>query len=695
MAKTNADIQAVDLEIRIFAAREEGYPVEITLGGQQEFPRGYLAQDIADWTSSGDLMTDGQQLFDMLFADAVLSTAWAEARGQATQRRIRLRIDPAAAALHTLPWELLCEDAVMLAANATTPFSRYLPIALPWGGEVEERPIKMLIVISNPVDLEAKYKLAQLDVDQERATLDAALENIDPAELEMTFLEPPVTLERIEATLREGYHVLHYLGHGAFSRRRRQAALYLEDEEGNTQVVTDDALIGMLARQQVRPRLVFLAACQSATRDTGDAFRGLGPKLVTAGVPAVVAMQDFVALETARKLSSTFYQRLTGHGVVDVAMNEARGTLTTTGRPDAAVPVLFMRLKSGRIWSNEADVRGQVLGAKPRVFWSGLVRNIQAGKCLPIIGPRVHGRWLATTEQIAQWWAEDHGYPFNDTKSLPRVARYIASSQGEDFVRDELAATLVDDLLAQLPEELQPEVEPETLIDLLETVGWQNLAAEDPNEPHSVLAKMNLPLYLTTNPDPFMVAALEAIGKQPESDLCPWNELLDDLPSLFEDDPTYKPTPEAPLVYHLFGAEDESDSLLVTEDHYLDYLVRISAEMKRIPEYIWAALTDSSLLFLGYSLDDWEFRVILRGLLATRDRRRKLKHIGVQLEMEDASEEYTLAAQTFLQQYLQDADINIYWGSISQFIAELQEQLEAAPTAEESTSRRRSRRRRR
>ena len=45
-----------DLEIRIFAARDEGYPVEITLGEQQEFPRGYLVEDVVPWTSSGDLV---------------------------------------------------------------------------------------------------------------------------------------------------------------------------------------------------------------------------------------------------------------------------------------------------------------------------------------------------------------------------------------------------------------------------------------------------------------------------------------------------------------------------------------------------------------------------------------------------------------------------------------------------------------
>jgi hypothetical protein len=37
------------LEIRILEKRERGYPVEITLSGEQEFPRGSLRPDILPW----------------------------------------------------------------------------------------------------------------------------------------------------------------------------------------------------------------------------------------------------------------------------------------------------------------------------------------------------------------------------------------------------------------------------------------------------------------------------------------------------------------------------------------------------------------------------------------------------------------------------------------------------------------------
>ncbi len=165
----------------------------------------YMKEDGEDSTgllkeSFGDLYNS--DVIDTLFADGDLRAAWAEARGQAPQRRVRLRIDHYAAELHALPWELLQQDAVMLSANTDTPFSRYLPIALPWGGAVLERPIRVLVVISNPTDLQSKYDLAPVDVDLERGIMETALEAIGPDELQVDFLEAPVTAERLEDALR-------------------------------------------------------------------------------------------------------------------------------------------------------------------------------------------------------------------------------------------------------------------------------------------------------------------------------------------------------------------------------------------------------------------------------------------------------------------------------------------------------------
>jgi hypothetical protein len=54
---------------------------------------------------------------------------------------------------------------------------------------------------------------------------------------------------------------------------------------------------------------------------------------------------------------------------VDLATNEARSTLLTARRPDAAVPVLFMRLKSGRLWAEE-DLNDIGQPAQPKPGWN-------------------------------------------------------------------------------------------------------------------------------------------------------------------------------------------------------------------------------------------------------------------------------------------------------------------------------------
>ena len=74
--------------------------------------------------------------------------------------------------------------------------------------------------------------------------------------------------------------------------------------------------------------------------------------------------------------------------------------------------------------------------------------------------------------------------------------------------------------------------------------------------------------------------------------------------------------------------------------------------------------------------------MILRGLVATRGRRRRLKHVAVQLEQDDVGGADTRssigAVQNFLQQYFQDAEINVFWGSVQQFVAELRERWDAS-----------------
>ena len=265
-----------------------------------------------------------------------------------------MRIDAAAPELHAIPWELLRDAGPRfipqnLAASSATPFSRYL--AGPWRSPppVEERPIRLLVAIPDPTDLPT-YGLDPVDVVAERQTILAACRNFSKRQLAITFLASPVTLAALETELRKGYHILHIVAHGISPPHGDPAILILANSANQAALITEDELAELFVRQPGALRLAFLDACQGATRSPADAFRGFAPKLVAAGIPAVMAMQDLVPVETSRKFTGAFYGRLLQHGLVDLASNEARSTLLSEGEVQSwGIPALYSRVSDGLI----------------------------------------------------------------------------------------------------------------------------------------------------------------------------------------------------------------------------------------------------------------------------------------------------------------------------------------------------------
>jgi hypothetical protein len=172
-------VDYVDLEVRILKKEENRYPVEITFNGDLEFPRGMLSAKLPVLTAGFASPEDGEALFQWLFSDEALKTAWAKARGLRPLRRIRLRIDEDAPELHQIPWELLRDSgeggvALDLAAMDATPFSRYIAGSWVPGTPILKRPIRMLLAVSNPTNAEY-YGLTAIDPEAELSLLQDAL----------------------------------------------------------------------------------------------------------------------------------------------------------------------------------------------------------------------------------------------------------------------------------------------------------------------------------------------------------------------------------------------------------------------------------------------------------------------------------------------------------------------------------------
>ncbi len=672
-----------ELEIDLQRVQTDAYPVELRFTdpeatreadrdeGEKPRARGMAPLDSRELLEfHHDPAAYGNILARQLFHDPEVRTLYlraktvAEARGHCL--RLRLRIDPGATELHALRWELL-RDPETLAALATsekTPFSRFMTSS-DWR-PVKLRPkadLRALVAVAAPSNLE-KYRLPDIDREGEIARARLALAGI---EVDVLGREEPLTPERLVERLRAGVDILYLVCHGALIRRA--ARLYLQNDAGEVAVADGNQLAQRIAELPQTPLLVVLASCESAAADKPGAEAALAPRLAEAGVPAILAMQGKISMATIEKAMPAFFNELLKDGQIDRALAVARGLVRD--RDDAWMPALFLRLKRGRIWY----VPG-FHGEEDFSKWRSITSTVRQGRFIPILGPDVAEHVFGPVRDLADRLGKLHGFPLaaHERTDLAKVTQFLSIDESPMYARDEVIKLLHQQLLKHRPDLAGNGAR--SLPKLLDAV----VAGQDDGDPFNVLAALPGSIYVTASGDPLLLKSLKAAGREPTPLLCDWRPSLDNHPR----EPPYDgdPTPEAPIVYHVFGVLGKPSSLVLTEDDVFDYLLA-TAEYKLIPNAVRGALTRSSLLFLGFRLDDWTFRALFRLImtLGGSDQLRDFAHVGVQIDPEEHSLTDVERACKYIESYFGTAvgapPISIYWGGAADFLAELRRQLEA------------------
>jgi hypothetical protein len=633
----------------------------------------------------------GLELGRMLFHNDLLGQKFSEARVAAARAqiplRVRLNIASDAAELHTLRWETLRDpldsDHPQLTTREQVLFSRYL-------GSPDWQPIRLraqgalraLVMIANPADI-ADYGLAKLDAPEETRIVVDSLGAIAPTILGD---DERATLATLTNHLRDGYDIVYLMAHGRVDDEG-QTWLFLENDKGETEPLSGAELVTRIAELAIRPRLAILATCQSAGDGTGPALLALGPQLAMNGVPAVLAMQGNVTIETLRSFLPAFFEALQEDGQIDHALALARGEVRH--RPDFWKPVLFLRLKSGSIWYRPGFTES---GRGPAdVKWDALLDHLDNAECTAILGPDLIENLAGTRRELARQIAEDISFPLapHDREGLPQVAQFLAVDQSGSLLQTRVLENLCRIVRLRQGDRLPPElraqpgakVRTSALLGSLKSLldfAWNAERQRNPAEIYQILASLDIPIYLTADPSDLLLVALRAAGKDPQEMFCPWNEEMVHKPSPFKEDPDYEPDPQRPLVFRLFGSYQEPDSLVLTEDSHFDYLIGVTRNKDLIPMVVRARLADTALLFLGFRPEDWAFRVFFRVLMGQEGgrRRNKYAHIAVQVAPEEGSMLEPRRARQYIETYFSDffseqTRINVYWGSAQDFIREL------------------------
>ncbi len=641
--------------------------------------------------------------------------ARAVAQGLEQRLRVRLRITEEARALHAVLWETMREqDALVF--DAETLVSQYPAMSNTQAIEpIAQRRMRTVVAVAAPETSLDGLQFDAYDPVPEIRRVRQALSPRQPTVIE----SGSVSLANLIGELRRGCDVLYLVCHGFLDAGEPQ--ILLESPSGAAERVSGRDLASGFASLDRVPRLVILVSCSSAgdLERHGDVMATLGPRLAGTGVAAVMAMRGSVSMDTIGVFMPAFFRELVlNDGQVDLATARAREAARDH---DWWSPTLFMRLRSGRLWKGSRV--GRVGGRFEQL--SSLLDDVNDHKFTPILGPGLTDAVLGSRHQIAQDWAEDFEYPMVTRASddLPQVAQFLAINQGKpDKPRIQLAHYLRNELWANygagLPYRSEKDLAKFSLGRLVREcyeLHYSDLKQIDSQieDPHALLAELPAAVYVTTQPWTLMADAIRARGGRPQVETFPWRRidpeassaevaeqqrLANEVPawdvwegpaelrreieeagwplSVFDVDPDYVPSVSEPLVYHLFGHIARPPTIVMAEDDYFDFLIAASrdAEGEGMLERVRTAFSNTALVFLGFRLDEWAFRVLFRHI-ARIEGRRPQRHtsVAVQIDPENAPEQSLSRARDYLEQYMQSSSITIFWGSAEDFIAELRD----------------------
>ena len=183
-------------------------------------------------------------------------------------------------------------------------------------------------------------------------------------------------------------------------------------------------------------------------------------------------------------------------------------------------------------------------------------------------------------------------------------------------------------------------------------------------DPLLIMANLPFKTILTTSPFTFLEDALRKAGKAPRTEVCCWTkDLKDSIGSTIDDE--YRPTPEEPLVYHLLGLDRYVNSLVLTEDDFLDYLGNLcqgqgNQSTDYVPALVRRTFSDD-LIVLGFSLNSWAFRVLYAGLIKRSGKAEDRGVCGIQLPDNDVERSY-------LEDYVErEAKFRVFWGDLKAY----------------------------
>ncbi len=323
--------------------------------------------------------------------------------------------------LEGLPWEALYQerDFAFLACHPDhcvlrSPSAR---IAAPPPPPPIDDKLKILAVIPSGSGLDAEHEWHNLEV-----AVGALRDRIH-----LERLSGRVDSDRLGDRLRaEPWDIVHFIGHGEQAESGKTLIRLNSSEPGeDARWMEGEKFASLFVGSRVR--LAVLNCCLGAKPSPLRSLSGLGPFLLRAGVPAVVAMRYEIPDGVAIRFSDKLYQELLNGrvpGRVDLAVEHARRSIYQTEDEDSArafvTPILFLASGCEQLFKIErqATLPRPDPTPSPVILPEELVDALRQGLCVPVIGQRVlttgatrSSPQVMEPRQLARTLAEKFSYP--------------------------------------------------------------------------------------------------------------------------------------------------------------------------------------------------------------------------------------------------------------------------------------------
>jgi hypothetical protein len=231
-----------------------------------------------------------------------------------------------------------------------------------------------------------------------------------------------------------------------------------------------------------------------------------------------------------------------------------------------------------------------------------IVSAVKEGKCILFLGamasapspfgsPFQYDKGPPGGQKLSELLATQCGYEESDKWNLPRVSLYFSTRENKN--RNSLIKAIAE-VVASTKLETSPAMH--------------------------MLAALPFPIVVTTNYDHLFDNALRAAKTRDEVQKDPIVRIYDPERKGHPETVPLDPSEHQPVLLKLHGDIDLPRSIVVTEEDYITFIQRMS-DLHRHPihQNIRVRMIKWPILFIGYSLKDYNLRLLFRSLRWTID----------------------------------------------------------------------------